>query len=481
MSWLPDSYYPFLIKNRTHPFVSPADPRLQSTVVPLGVDGASYELTKRYLEAKELPPPELVRTEDFLAAAVDYGFPQPAGQALGLSMAAGPSPFGGEGLWLLQVGVQARHVTQPSHPPLYLVLAVDTSANMRWGGRMEMVRRALTGLGGQLGRGDRLWLVAFGQEARVLIDDVGPGEADQFAAAVRSLAPKGGSDLAEGLGRACEVARQEAAAGAAAVRVVLLTDSTVELADDSAARIGQQVAEAAAHGVVLHVVDLSQQKETDPQLRKFAAAGRGTVHPAANADEVRWALREVVSGQSQVVACDAQLRVTFNPKAVLEYRLLGHEATLLAGLLPGHPRANFHDGQQATALYEVRLAPGAGGEIAAAELIWYDGDQPRPEGQRRIQQRIEREQVAATFGQAAPALQEAAVVAQTAEVLRKSPFVRTPRTALVALARVRDLAGQVDSRLWQRPGFPDFVGLVEQAMRAKPAPAQDKTRRRSLR
>ncbi len=109
MSWLPDSYYPFLIKNRTHPFVSPAaDPRLQSMVVPLGVDGASYELTSRYLEEKELPPPELVRTEDFLAAAVDYGFPQPTGQALGLSLSAGPSPFGGEGLCLLQVGVQAR-------------------------------------------------------------------------------------------------------------------------------------------------------------------------------------------------------------------------------------------------------------------------------------------------------------------------------------------------------------------------------------
>ncbi len=72
-------------------------------------------------------------------------------------------------------------------------------------------------------------------------------------------------------------------------------------------------------------------------------------------------------------------------------------------------------------------------------------------------------------------------MAQAAEVLRKSPFVRTPRTALVALARVWDLAGQVDSRLWQRPSFVDFVELVEQAMRAKPAPAQDRTRRRSLR
>jgi Ca-activated chloride channel family protein len=480
MSWLPDSYYPFLIKNRTHPFVSPAaDPRVQSTVVPLGVDGASYELTRRYLEQKELPPPEAVRTEDFLAAAVDYGFPQPTGQALGLSLAAGPSPFGGEGLCLLQVGVQAKHLPQQPHPPLRLVLAVDTSANMVWGGRMDMVRRALTDLGGHLDRGDRLSLIAFGQEARLLIDDVGPGEADQFAAAVRSLSARGSSNLAEGLGRACDLARQEAAP-ATAVRVVLLTDSMVELADDSAARLSQQVAEAAARGIALHVVDLSRQKESDPQLRTFAEAGRGAVHAAANADEVRWALREVVSGQSQIVARDALLRVSFNPQAVLEYRLLGHEATLLAGLLPGHPRADFHDGQQATALYEVRLAPGAGGAVATAELSWYDGDQPRPEGQRRLQQQIDTPQFAATFGQAAPALQEAALVAQVAEVLRKSPFVRTPRTAL-ALARVWELAGQVDSRLYQRPSFVDFVVLVEQARKAKPAPPQERARRRSMR
>ena len=48
-----------------------------------------------------------------------------------------------------------------------------------------------------------------------------------------------------------------------------------------------------------------------------------------------------MTGQSQVVARDAQLRVTFNPKVVLEYRLLGHEATLLAGLLPATSPGRF--------------------------------------------------------------------------------------------------------------------------------------------
>jgi Ca-activated chloride channel family protein len=482
MDWpsCPGANFAFLLKYRVHPFVSPAaDPRLQSIVVPLGVDGQSYELARRYLDDKELPPPDLVRTEDFLAA-VDYGFTPPAHEALELSLAAGPSPFGGAGLCLLQVGVQAGHVPARQRPAVHLVLAVDTSANMRWNGCLDMVRRALKDLTGQLDAGDRLSLVAFGDSARVVIEDVGPGEAGQFVAAVESLAARGSSNLPEGLSRAYDLARQHSAATPPAVRVVLLTDSMVDLASESVLRIQQQLAEAAGHGTPLHVVDLSQQKEPDPQLQKFAAAAHGAVHAAANADQVRWALREVMTGQSQLVARDAQLRVSFNPKAVLEYRLLGHEATLLAGLLPEHPQADFHDGQSATALYEVRLAPGAGGEIASAELTWYDGDQSRPEGQRRAQQRIELPQFAGSFGQSAASLQAAALVAETAEVLRRSFFVRTQRAA-VALARVWELAAQVDSRLAQRPSFREFVALVQEAMKAKPASDRDRARRRSMR
>ena len=233
-SW-PGANIAFLMKNHVHPFVSPAaDRHLESTVVPLGVDGQSYELTKRYLENKELPPPQLVRTEDFLAA-VDYGFTPPAHEALELSLTAGPSPFGGEGLCLLQVGVQAGHVPPQQRGPVHLVLAIDTSANMRWNGCLDMVRRALKDLAGQLDAGDRLSLVACGDAARVVIEDIGPGEVNQFVAAVGSLTARGANNLPEGLSKAYDLARQQSASGRPAVRVVLVTDSMVELAPDSVA------------------------------------------------------------------------------------------------------------------------------------------------------------------------------------------------------------------------------------------------------
>ena len=75
--------------------------------MPLAVEPSSYELARRYLERNELPPADRVRTEEFLAA-VDYNFPKPKQQSLGLTVAGGPSPISGEGFCLLQVGVQAR-------------------------------------------------------------------------------------------------------------------------------------------------------------------------------------------------------------------------------------------------------------------------------------------------------------------------------------------------------------------------------------
>ena len=145
-------------------------------------------------------------------------------------------------------------------------------------------------------------------------------------------------------------------------------------------------------------------------------------------------MEEITTGQSQVVARDALLHMAFNPKAVLEYRLLGHEAKALAGLLPEHPQADFHDGQSATVLYELRLAPGVlptaiqssstpSVDIAQAELTWYDGDRPRPEGRRLgAVERIARRQFAAIFSQTAPSLQFASLAAETAEIFRRSPF-----------------------------------------------------------
>jgi hypothetical protein len=332
----------------------------------------------------------------------------------------------------------------------------------------------------RLGPADRLSLIAFNDEASVLIQDVGLGEFDQFAEATRSLRAEGSSNVAVGLAKAYLLAGQQAAANRQAVRIVLLTDDGLDLSPEMAQRLAQGLSENAGHGAQLHIIDLSQQPQSDPELTSFAAAAHAAVHHAGNADQIGWALGEVTSGRSLLVARDARLRVVFNPDVVVEYRLLGHEAKALAGLLPEHPQADFHDGQSATAVYEVRLTPraataGTGANlVAVAQLTWYDsGSDSDLHGreQRGVVQGISPVQFASSFSQSAPSLQEAALAALTAEALRKSPFLPASRTVAglrLALRHVRDLTGEADSRLWRRPSFADFVALVEQAMKATP-------------
>ena len=471
----PAANRPFLQRWWFHPFVSPAaSPRLQTCAVPLAVEPSSYELARRYLERNEWPPADRIRTEEFLAA-VDYNFPKPKSQALGLTVAGGPSPISGEGFCLLQVGVQARETDLSGHAPVHLVLLIDTSTSMRWGSRIEIVRRALHNLPGIVGKDDRLSLITFNQAAHVLVENQGRDALRPFAAAADSLSAEGATNVVVGLREAYSRARPTLGGGRPAVRVVLLTDGLVDLEPATAEKTEEEISEAAKQNIPLDVIDLGQQKKTNPQVASLAQAGRGTVHRAGSAEQVRWALREILTGRSQLVARAARLQVTFNPKSVLEYRLVGHESGDWGGLLPGPLDADFHEGQSATALFEVRLAPNGPNDLASVDLAWY-----APDGEKTLAGKIaekarvtiERKDLAASLTTSATSLQEAAVVAYAAEALRHSPFIfqRHPGLKMPApLVRAVELSSQVDSQLQKRPSFDEFIGLVRQEVKANPA------------
>ena len=337
----PPANRPFLQRWNFHPFVSPgASPRLQTCPVPLAVEPSSYELARRYAERNEWPPADRLRSEEFLAA-LDYNFPKPKRQSLGLTVAGGPSPISGEDFCLLQIGVQARQTDNAKHAPRHLVLLIDTSTSMRWGSRIEIIRRALRELPGIVGPQDRLSLVTFNHAAHVLVEDLSRDAAMPLAAAADSLSAEGATNLVAGLDQAYGVARPTLGPGRPAVRVVLLTDGLLDLDPAAAEKISQQVAQAAGQNIPLDVIDLGQQKAADPQVASLAKEGRGTVHRAISAEQVRWALREIVTGRSQVVARAARLQVTFNPKSVLEYRLLGHESRRLGWSIAGPAGSRF--------------------------------------------------------------------------------------------------------------------------------------------
>jgi Ca-activated chloride channel family protein len=469
---------PFFIRTRVHPFVMPFDARLQSMTVPLGIGSASYDLARRYVADGELPPPETVRVEEFLAA-VDYGFPRPLATSVAIHVAAGPSPFageavraahGGQALRMVQIGVQARDVTRAKRGPASLVLAIDRSASMAWGGRLEMVGRGLLSVVDEFQPDDRLTLVAFGESADVMAEEIGREEIDSLREALARLKPAGSTNVGAGLRQAYAVATRMPATERAQRAVVLLTDGLAELDPVSKDLIAQRLKEAAERGVRLEIVDLgqpSEERNLKSQLEDFAKAGKGEVRRALDARQVAWSMREILSGKSQLVARDVRLQVSFRPGAVLQYRLLGHEAAAVAGLLPARPEADFYAGQSATALYEVWLRPKGGEEVAQVDLSWLE---PGGTQRRSLTRKINRATFAPTVGVSPESLLLAAVVAETAEVLRQSPFAVLPPNA-GSLARIADVVGQIDTRLRTRPAFYEFLAMLQRAQKAKPSPA----------
>jgi Ca-activated chloride channel homolog len=355
------------------------------------------------------------------------------------------------------------------------VLLVDTSTSMRWGSRMEIVRRALAGLPELLGREDRISLVTFSQTAHVLVENLGAEAFSQLRAVANSLTADGATNFLGGFSEASSVAHEAIGSGRPAVRMVLLTDGLLDLDPAAAESLQKQAADAARQKIRLDVMDLGQQqKDADPQLAALAQAGRGGIYRATSAEQMRSAFREIVTGRSQQVARGARLHVTFNPKAVLEYRIIGHEATEWAGMLPGSLEADFHEGQAATGLFELRLAPNAPDDVAHVELTWYapGGNGSPAEAPMKETGVAHRGQFSAALASSPPWLQQAALAAFTSEVLRHSPFIFPPRGGVsvpTAWRRAHELSQTVDRRLHPEPSYQELVDLIDRETKAHPA------------
>ncbi len=446
-----------------HPFVSPAaHQQLQTSRVPLVTQATSYHVARRILHENRLPSPEEIRPEGFLAG-VDYQFRRPHNSALGIRTAAGPSPFGAEGMQLLQVAVRASNGSPRKEQGTALTLAIDISASMEHGDRLMMVRRVLTDLARQLGPRDRMSLVAFSERSDVLIVHAGRDRAEGLVAAIGQLTPGDATNLTAGLQAASDVALGEHLGEGVTARLVLLTDRVGYVPARVVSQLEELAAQTAAGGVRTDVIDLGHDEAGDPRLRDLARAGGGQVRAAHNVEEIRYALTEILTGESPLVATGTRLTVQFNPNVVAEYRLIGHEADMVGGLLPGSLAASFNVGETATVLFELRLHARGGDTVAAADLRWQDAETGE---KHSLTQRISRVQFATTLVEAPLSLQMAAIVAESAEVLRGSIYAPNYPAAL---GDVLEVSNSLHPRVFENPSFVEFLTTIEQAHRLRTA------------
>jgi Ca-activated chloride channel family protein len=198
----------------------------------------------------------------------------------------------------------------------------------------------------------------------------------------------------------------------------------------------------------------------DVLMEQLADKGDGFYAYVDDMREARRLFIDQITGTLQTIAMDAKVQVDFNPEVVMRYRLVGFENRAIAD---DQFRDNSVDageigaGHSVTALYEVKLYPEAYGNIATVFIRWQDPDT------RQIVElskdfstgELERE-----FDYANPYFQRAVVVAEYAEILKKSYWAEES-----SLADVYHEAIRVSEVLPRDEDMGEFMELIRRASR----------------
>ena len=438
----------FLLKRSTHPPIFPhAQDALEKITVPLTTSTDSVDRTRELLAEDRLPDPLEVHTQDFLSA-LDYRFPAPDTAPLGIHVAAGPSLFGRQPHSLLQIGVKA--MTRRGLSPTHVSLVMDVSTSMRGDERLGAACDAIRTMLRHMGPEDSLSLVNVNHVVTHKLSFVRGGAKSEVLRVLGGLEADGGDNLGAGMARAMSLALQPDISDDAIRQVVVVTDGRAASRAGERERMRELLAIGQYYGVATTILEVGGHHLTQRDLTRK--------------------LIEIATNDPSLVAKDVRLQVTFNPRSVLAYRLVGHGPTAVTGLAGTQVVANLHSGEEATALFEVWLRDNAEDDIAWTELRWIDAEA----GTRELSPRelITRSHFSPTQHEASVSLQAAAVAAELGQRLRGVPdFTVDERGRFSTKRKSRrwtDLlaqAGQIYPPITDRPDFKQLLDLVRDLAR----------------
>jgi len=442
----------FQLRHGEHPFVSPSTrPELATSQLPLTFDTVAYDLAERNTRFGLPATTDEIRVEDFLAAQ-DYVLPKAPVGSLALHAAAARSPLGDAGLHALQIVVKAGVKPLPQHAATRVILVVDTSWSMADSGRWEATLRALRRFSASLRGADRATLIGFAEEPNLLAEDLTGPQLAEFLKSPK-VEHNGASRLLVGFQAAVEAVR---ASGDKSNRhVVLISPFDENLDTTMLTTAGEALAALKAAGASSQCVRVSRGP-ADEELARTVGESGSSLATAADPTRLHAALVESLTGQSHLVAAGASLKVTFNPKSVVGYRLVGHEALTITGAATDPLEIDLRAGDSLVGLYELTVKPNDEALVATVELTWRDAASGKV---RKSVQMIQRNQMAESFAGAPHWLQQGIVTAKAAEVLRGSHYAPASRP----YAQWRELASQVDMQTAQQPSFRQLVDLVGNA------------------
>jgi len=319
-----------------------------------------------------------------------------------------------------------------------------------------MVQDSLELLVDQLTSDDTVSIVAYTDTAWVVLPPTSARQKGKITDAIYELYPMASTNAEEGLTLGYEVASR-AYISNGINRVILCSDGVANVGNTGPESIWESIQDYAAEGINLTSIGVGMGNYNDVLMEQLADQGNGFYAYVDSMEEANRLFVDELVSTLQVIAYDAKVQVVFNPEVVSHYRLVGFENRAIAD-------EDFRDnsvdaaelgaGHSVTALYEIKTFAGERGEIATVQFRWQDAEDYRV---HEISETFDTRDLEKSFRRTDPYFQADVLVAEFAEILRKSYWAEG-NTVWELIDYAEDIADQIE-----RSEFYEFIELLENA------------------
>lgn len=318
------------------------------------VDTGAYANVRRLLNQGRLPPEGAVRLEE-MVNYFPYNYALPSdGSPFGVTTELAVTPWN-QHTRLLRIGIKASDRAVTELAPANLVFLVDVSGSMDRREGLPLVKSTLKLLVDQLREQDRVSLVVYAGESRVVLEPTSGREKAKIRTAIEQLTAGGSTAGASGIELAYQMA-QQAFIPKGINRILLATDGDFNVGISDFDSLKQMAVDKRKTGISLTTLGFGVDNYNEHLMEQLADAGDGNYAYIDNLREARKVLVDQLGSTLAMVAKNVKLQVEFNPVQVSEYRLLGYENRALKREDFSNDKVDAGEvgaGHTVTALYEI--------------------------------------------------------------------------------------------------------------------------------
>ena len=256
---------------------------------------------------------------------------------------------------LLVLGFAAGEETQAAGKGSNLVFLVDVSGSMSSYDKLDLLQDSFATLLEGLGSNDRVSIVTYASQDRVLLEGVPAADKTRIMEAITELEAHGSTNGSAGILRAYEIASKYYREGGVN-RILLATDGDLNVGVTSEGDLAKLVTEKKESGISLTCLGFGMGNYKDNKMEALADYGNGNCRYIDTVYEARKALVEEGGGTFITVAKDVKIQADFNPAMVKGYRLIGYEDRVMAAEDFANDEKDggeIGSGHRMTALYEI--------------------------------------------------------------------------------------------------------------------------------